>query len=197
MIEHTPTDTTEDTSEALGEEELESFKQRSISGALSYTARSVFLYGIGLVTAFILGSYFEPEQFAIYGIVTQLVGLLQFFSDVGLGPTLIQQHEKPSTRDYRVVFTGQQLLSWAIFGITVAIAATGVLQEQIGSAGNWILIALGASFPLSSLKTIPAIIIERELAFSKLVVPAIFEQILYNAILIYMVVNGAGVIAYA
>ncbi len=197
MIEKTAIDSTDDTSEALGEDDIEFFRERSIAGAVSYTMRSVLLYGIGLITAFVLGSYFGPEQFAIYGIVTQLVGLLQFFSDVGLGPTLIQQDAKPSTRDYRVVFTMQQLLSWVIFLATIGIAWSGVLDQNIGTAGSWILIALGASFPLSSLKTIPAIIIERKLDFSKLVIPAIFEQIVYNVLLIYLVVNGSGVIAYA
>jgi PST family polysaccharide transporter len=197
MINQTPTDTTEDSREAMGEEELEQFKQQSVSGAISYTARSILLYGVGLVTSFILGSYFGPEQFAIYGIVTQLVSLLQFFSDVGLGPALIQQKEEPSTRDYRVVFTAQQILSWIIFAITIVIVLSGWLEPKIGNAGHWILIALGASFPLSALKTVPANIIQRKLDFSKLVIPAIFEQLVYNALLIYLVVTGTGVIAYA
>ena len=90
------------------------FKQKSISGAMSYTLRSLFLYGIGIVTAAILSAYLTAIEFGIYGAVTQVIGLLQFVSSIGLGPALIQKHTDPATEDYQAVFTVQQILSWII-----------------------------------------------------------------------------------
>lgn len=190
-------DTTNDLVDALGEEEAQSFKRRSVSGAISYTIRSLFLYGIGLVTSLLLAAYLDAEAFGIYGLVTQIVSLLQFFSDVGFGPTLIQKKAEPTIEEYRVVFTAQQLLSWFIFACTVLLAVSGILTEKLTEAGIWVLLALGVSFPLSSLKTIPAIILERKLDFSRLVIPSIFEHLVYSAILMVMVISGAGVKAYA
>lgn len=194
----TPVDTTDDMHEALGEAEAQEFKKKSVSGAISYTVRSLFLYGIGVFTSLVLGAYLTADEFGIYGIVTQIVGLLQFFSDVGLGPALIQMKAEPSTHEYRVVFTVQQILSWFIFVAVMLIAFSGVVTPKIGTSGVWVLLALGISFPLSSLKIVPAITLERHLNFSKLVIPNIFEQVVYNAILIYLVVVLKwGVEAYA
>ncbi len=197
IMTQTATDTTDDLQEALGEVEAQEFKKRSVSGAISYTLRSLFLYGIGLVTAFILAAHLSVEAFGIYGIVTQIVGLLQFFSDVGLGPALIQKKTNPTLKEYRVVFTVQQLLSWLLFLAVALLATTGWLTPKLGIEGIWVLLALGFSFPLSSLKIVPAIILERKLEFSKLVTPSIFEQIVYNVVLVYLVLNGMGVMAYA
>ncbi|MEN8252819.1 MAG: oligosaccharide flippase family protein [Patescibacteria group bacterium] len=204
MINKTAIDTNPDSDEVLptietgmGEIEAKRFKKKSVSGAISYTLRSLILYGISMFTAVILAGYLSAEEFGVYGIVTQIVALLQFFSDIGLGYALIQQKNKPSLKEYRTVFTIQQILALLIFLTTVFIAMSGVMQEKVGIAGVWVLLALGASFPLSSLKVIPAIILERDLNFSKLIIPNVFEQLVYNAILIYMVINGKGVFSYA
>lgn len=192
-----PIDVTDDATEALDHSDITSFKKKSISGAISYTVRSLALYGVGLATSLILGGYLSVEEFAVYGIVTQVVGILQFFSDVGLGPALIQMKEAPTLKQYRLVFTVQQALSWLIFAIIAGIVFSGVLDQKIGSAGNWILLSLGFSFPLSSLKIIPAIKLERKLDFSKLVIPNIFEQLVYSILLVWLVIGGYGVISYA
>lgn len=190
-------DVTDDSSEARSQLP-EDFRQKSISGAISFTLRSLFLYGIGIVTAAILGAYLTAVEFGIYGLVTQVVGLLQFFSSVGLGPALIQKDEEPDAKDYQAVFTVQQLLSWLIVLAAVLLVMAGIWQEKLGTAGQWVLLALAFSFPLDTLRIIPAIILERKLDFSKLVIPNIFEQLVYNAVLLYLVVIAKqGVLAYA
>jgi len=50
---------------------------------------------------------------------------------------------------------------------------------------------------LATIKTIPSVILERKLDFSKLVVPQILEQIVFQGTLIYMVLQGYGLISYA
>lgn len=196
MPQLTATDTTDDVQEALGED-LQSFKRRSVSGAISYTLRSLVLYGIGAVTALILSAILSIEDFGIYSLVTLIVGLLQHFSDIGLGPALIQKKTHPTTTEYRTTFTLQQLLSWSIFALVIGISRLPSLQNKIGTDGVWVLIALGFSIPLASLKTMPAIMLERKLDFSKLVIPNIAEQLVYNALLIFLAVKGFGVMSYA
>jgi O-antigen/teichoic acid export membrane protein len=187
-------DVVAETAEAL---EMQSFKKKSVSGAISYTLRSLVLYGIGLVTSLILSAYLSVVDFAVFGLVTQIIGLLQFFSDVGLGPALIQKKEEPTIAEYRLVFTVQQMLSWFIFLIVFGLALSGVLTPKIGSAGVMVLLSLGLAFPLSSLKVIPAIMLERKLDFSKLVIPNIAEQLVYNVLLVWLVLGGYGIKAYA
>lgn len=183
--------------ETLSSDKLKDIKKKSVSGAISYFIRTLLLQGIGLVSIFILSSYFSPEDFGIYGFVIQIIGILIFFSDVGLAASLIQKKTPPTQTDYRSAFTIQQILSWIIMGIILIILSTGFVQNKTGETGKWILLALGISFPLATFKTIPSVILERNLDFSKLIIPQIFEQIAFHGILIYLALTGSGSIAYA
>jgi len=198
MINITAIDTTDDLTDALPEQDLEKFKKRSISGATSYMLRSLFLYSVGLVTAVVLGNYLSPAEFGTYGIVTQIIALLQFVATIGLGPALIQKKVDPSLKEYRVVFTTQQFLSWLLFISVVLIIQIPSVALKIGSEGIWVILALAISFPLDSLRIISAIKLERKLDFSKLVIPTIIEQLIYNAVLLICVmVFDLGVLSYA
>jgi len=183
--------------EQLRTEALKSIKKKTVAGALSYFIRTIVLQGIGIVSVVVLSSYFTPEDFGIYGLVIPIVGLLTFFSDVGLAASLIQKKKEPSIVDYKTAFTVQQLLSWLILAIVFIVLATGTVQAKAGSTGAWILLSMGIAFPLASLKTIPSIILERKLNFSKLVLPQILEQLVFNGILIALAISGSGAIAYA
>jgi O-antigen/teichoic acid export membrane protein len=90
----------------------------------------------------------------------------------------------------------QQILSWIIFLITVGVFITGAIEPKVGREGAFVLLALGFSFPLASLKTIPSVLLERKLEFSKLVFPQIVEQLVYNGLLIYFAMQGQGVNSY-
>ncbi len=192
----TSQDTTPDLDEALGELELKQIKQRSVIGAISYVGRTAVLQGIGLVATLLLSAFFSPEDFGVYGIVTQIIGLLIFFSDIGLAAALVQKKTTPSLKEYRTAFTVQAILSWLIVAVVGVIIATGLVQQKTGQVGVWILISLALSFPLATLKTIPSIMLERELDFSKLVIPQIFEQIAFYGILIYFAWQRHGAMSY-
>ena len=178
-------------------ETLQSIKKKSVAGALSYFARTIILQGIGLASVMVLSWYFTPEDFGIYGLVIPVVGILTFFSDVGLAASLIQKKSKPTKTDYITAFTVQQLLSWVIVGVVLLILSTGKIQAKTGITGQWILLSLAIAFPLASLKTIPSFILERKLDFSKLVIPQILEQLTFNGILIFLAIKGSGAVSYA
>jgi PST family polysaccharide transporter len=178
------------------EEHLRRVKRQSVNGAASYFLRTFFLQGIGLASAIILSAFLAPEEFGIYGFVIQIIGLLTFFSDIGLSARLIQQKNEPSLVEYRTAFTLQQLLSWLIMAIVGVVIVSGLVTSKVGMVGNYILLVLGLSFPLATFKTISSIMLERELQFSKLVVPQILEQLVFHGLLIYLAWNGMGATAY-
>lgn len=171
-------------------------KKKTLRGAASILGRHVFINLIAFVASTILSAYLTPEEFGIFGIVTQIIALLIFFSDFGLAATLVQSKNEPTLEDYRTAFTIQQGLSWLIFLVTILIASSGLLAAKTGSVGNWILLSLGLSFPLASLKTISSIKLERELEFSKIVIPQIVEQLLFYPILVAGAVMGYGALSY-
>lgn len=179
------------------QEFLSNVKKRSVTGAASYFARTLVLQGLGFVSILILSAFFQPEDFAVYGIVLPIISLLAFVSDIGLAAALVQKKAEPSSTDYQVAFTVQQILAWMIFALAIVLVKTGFVAAKTGSAGNWILLSLAFSFPLATLKTIPSIMLERRLDFSKLVLPQIVEQATFHLILIILAWRGSGVIAYA
>lgn len=196
MIQENPIDVTDELEEALSDQEIKKIKSKSVGGAVAYFSKTILIQAIGLASAFVLSWYFQPEDFAVYGFVTQIIGLLIFFSDVGLAATLIKKAQEPTKADYQSTFTLQQILSWSIFAITLLIYFTGSVQRRFGLAGGFMLLSLGISFPLASFKTISSIILERKLEFSKLIIPQIFEQIAFNGLLIYLAWKGLGAMAY-
>ncbi|MCF6184045.1 MAG: oligosaccharide flippase family protein [Bacteroidales bacterium] len=195
MVNITSADTTDEVQEVgeLNQADLDEIKSKSVAGAASYFARTILLNLIGIATSIVLSFYLSVEDFGVYGYVIQFIGILTFFSDIGLAASLIQMKATPSLSDYRTTFTVQQVLSWLIFITTLVIAKSNLVNGD----AIWILLALGISFPLASFKTISAIKLERKLDFSKLVVPQIIEQLVFNGLLIFMVMSGYGVISYA
>lgn len=197
-------DTTQDLDDALpseenslNEAELAAIKRKSVSGVISFMLRTGFLQGIGLVAQAILTGYFVSEDFAIFGFIIQIISLLTFFSDIGLASALIQKKAEPTTTDYRSAFTVQFLLSVLIVLISLGLIASGLITSKTGPAGAWILLALSVSFPLATLKLVPSIILERQLNFNRKVIPDIFEQVVFQSVLIFLVLSNFGVIAYA
>lgn len=172
-------------------------KRKSVRGAASYLARTVVLNGISFVAMLYLAAELSAAEFGTYGIVTQFVGLLVFFSDIGLASALIQKKETPSRQDLVTSFTVQQILAWLIVAFSIVVIQANWIGYKTGPVGNYILLALALSFPLAGLKTIPSILLERKLEYSKLVVPQIVETLVYNVVLVSMVWQGAGAQAFA
>lgn len=197
MINYTAADTTDETQELLTDEELQIIKHKSVAGAVSFFGRTLFLNVLGIVAALILSAYFTPDDFGIYGFVTQIIGLLIFFSDIGLAASLVQQKAEPTLEQYRAAFTIQQILAWIIVILSVAVIATGIVEDKTGITGVFILVSLALSFPITSFKTISSIILERKLEFSKVVIPQIVENVVFYGVLIFMAIRGMGAIAYA
>ena len=56
--------------------------------------------------------------------------------------------------------------------------------------------ALGLSLLLSSLKTIPSVLIERKLEFQKLVLPQILENLAYNLVAVFLAWKGFGITSF-
>lgn len=188
----------DDTSEeSISDLERQQIKRKSVSGAISFLLRTAVLQVVNIFAAVKLSEFLSPEDFGIYGYVTQIIGLLVFFSDVGLAAALVQKREEPTVTDYRTAFTVQQVLSWLIVACVLLVSQFGWIQDKVGFSGILILLALAISFPLASLKTIPSIILERRLEFNKLVLPQIIEQLLFQGVLLLLLWRGMGVIAYA
>lgn len=172
---------------------LETVKTRAIKGVAVLTGRTFFLSLISLVATGLLGAFLSESQFGVFFIVSAIVNFLAYFSDVGLAASLIQKKEKISEDDLKTTFTIQQGL--VIILLLILFLLSPVFQKiySLSFDGKLLLYALGVSLLLSSLKTIPSVLLERELNFSKLVIPQVLESICYQLVAVYFAWRGFGI----
>lgn len=175
---------------------MATIKKRSIAGVVALTSRTFFLQIINFVSMFLLTVFLAPEIFGIFFVVTAVVNFLNYFSDIGLAAALIQKKEKLTQEDLKTTFTIQQGL--VIFLVILAFFGSSWFAGFYGlsSAGLLLFKALVISFFLSSLKTIPSVLLERKLDFNRLVIPQIGETILFNLVAVFLAWKGAGVTSF-
>jgi O-antigen/teichoic acid export membrane protein len=175
---------------------LELVARKSIKSIFALVSRTFFIQVLGVVASFILTIYLSPADFGVFFIVSSFVVFLNYFSDIGLAASLIQKKEEPTEKEYKNAFTVQQLLVFVIIIPSFLISPLIADFFNIENQGIFLLYAFLISFLLSSLKTIPTVILERKLDFHKLVVPQIAENVVYNLALIFLAVGGYGVTSF-
>lgn len=172
---------------------LEAVKARAVKGVAILTGRSFFLQLLSFLAFILLGIFLEPEQFGVFIVVSAIINFLRYFSDIGLAAALIQKKEKVEEADLKTTFTIQQGLVLLVLAILVLI--TPVLEGvySLSFEGKLLLYALGISFFMSSLKTIPSILLERKLNFSKFVIPELLENVVYQFSVVFLAWQGFGI----
>lgn len=181
----------------MDELDLAAIKKRSVVGVIALTSRTFFLQMVNFVAIFLLTIFLAPEVFGVFFVVSAAVNFLTYFSDIGLAAALIQKKEKISNEDLYTTFTIQQGL--VILLVVISLIASPYLAAfyRLGSPGLWLFRALIISFFLSSLKTIPSVILERKLDFNRLVIPQLVETVLFNLVAVFLAWKGAGITSFS
>lgn len=167
--------------------------KRSLTGVVTLVSRSFFIQGLNFVTFFILTIVLSPAIIGIYTLATSILGVLGYFSDIGLAAALVQKKEEVLEKDLSTTFYLQQLL--IIIISVLAVIAGGFVQRfyRLNGEGLWLYYVLIFSFLISSLKTIPSILLERVLRFDKLVIPQVVEAIFFDCIAVTFALLGWGI----
>jgi O-antigen/teichoic acid export membrane protein len=176
--------------------DLELVARKSIKSVFALISRTFLIQILGIVASFILTIYLSPADFGVFFIVSSFVVFLNYFSDIGLAASLIQKKEQPTLADYRTAFTVQQILVLCIVLPAILLSHPIAQFFNIDNQGIYLFFAFLISFILSSLKTIPTVMLERKLDFHRLVVPQIAENLVYNLALIIMAIGGFGVTSF-
>lgn len=193
MASHTEGEHLDPTSEIT----LEAVKQRAVRGIVVLTGRTFLLSALSLIATGLLTVFLEPSEFGVFWIVSAVVNFLAYFSDIGLAAALIQKKEKVDSSDLKTTFTVQQIMVLAL--LVILFFATPFLLKfySLSFDGKLLLYALGISLFMSSLKTIPSILLERELEFGKLVIPQVLENLVYNLVAVFLAWKGFGIRSFA
>jgi len=176
--------------------DLAQVKKRSVAGVVALTSRTFVIQIISFAATLLLTILLAPEIYGIFFLVSSVVNFLTYFSDVGLAAALIQKKTKLVRADLVTTFTIQQSL--VILLLILLFSLTPYIRNFYGmsSAAIYLMWAFGISLFLSSLKTIPSVLLEREIQFNKLIIPQIAETLVFNFVAVYFAWIGYGVTAF-
>lgn len=173
-----------------------SIRGKALAGIVALTSRTFLLQLIAFSATFLLTIFLSPAVFGIFYVVSAMISFLGYFSDIGLAAALIQKKEALTREDLVTTFTIQQIL------VALAVLVALLVSPSIGKwysldeQGMWLYRALAFAFLLSSLKTIPSILLERKLAFSKLIIPQILETVGFYLTAVVLARLGYGVTSF-
>ena len=176
--------------------DLQIVAKKSVQGIFALVSRTFLVQILSIVSNFVLTVYLEPSMFGVFFVVSAINVFLAYFQDIGLAALIIQKKTEPTKHELRTTFTIQQALVVGIV-ITVLFFSKEITEHfHLNQEGLYVLYAYLFSFVLSSLKTIPTVLLERRLNFQKLVVPEIAEGLVYSISLIIFAVMGFGVTTF-
>lgn len=180
----------------MEEIDIATVTRRSIHGIFALVSRTFFIQIVGFVTNFLLTIFLSPSIFGVFFVVSAFVAFLSYFSDIGLAAALIQKKEEIKEKDLQTTFTIQQIMVLTV--VIIGLLLSGAIGDfyKLNSEGVFLFRAFIIAFFLSSLKTIPSIILERNLRFDKLVIPQIVETIAFNLVVLVLAVKGFGITSF-
>jgi len=187
----------EDHLDPTAELTLDIVKKRAVKGVLALTGRTFFLRMIGVVALGFLWAYLTQYEFGVFLVVSAIVNFLSYFSDIGLAAALIQKKETPTNIDLKTTFTVQQTL--VLFSLLILYLVSPVVARthSLTMEGVTLLYALGIAFFISSLKSIPSVLLERKLEFGKFIIPQVLEEVVYYLCVVFFAWRGLGITSFS
>lgn len=176
--------------------DLELIKKKAISGVVTFTLRTFFIQVFTFVATFILTIIISPSIFGVFFVVSAFINLFVYFSDIGLAAALIQKKEELTKEDLSTTFTIQQVIVISLVVIGLVFSSKIALFYHLDAKGLMLLRALILSLFLSSLKTIPSILLERKLNFTRLVIPQVAENIVFYTTAVILALSGYGISSF-
>lgn len=176
--------------------DVKTVSKRSVNSILALASRTFLLQSLNFVTFLIISVVLSAGQLGIYTAVVAIQRVVSFLTDFGLGAALVQKKEELKREDLITTFTLQSVITLAIFLIFLIFLGQIKSFFNLDNSGTRLLLALVFTIFLSSFKTIPSILLERKINFSRLVMPQIGESIVFNVVLIVLVLNNFGIDSY-
>lgn len=176
--------------------DIELIKKRAISGVVTFTLRTFFIQIFTYIAVFILTIILDDATYGIYVFVSALINIFIYFSDVGLAAALIQKKDELTQNDLKTTFTVQQIIVGTLVLIGLLLSSKIASFFNLDHQGLTLIRVLIFSLFLSSLKTIPSILLERKLNFTRLVVPQIAENVVFYTIAVILSISGFGIASF-
>lgn len=175
---------------------MSTLKHNSIKSLGFLFFQSGYSAVLGLITNLIITALAAKEVFGIYATTLATITIFNYISDIGLAGALIQKKEI-SDKDLRTVFTVQQIIITTL--VCVGFLLTPFVRSfyAIPSEAVHLYWAVLGGFFISSLKTIPSVLLERSVRFPAIVQVQIVENTLFYFIVSLGMIFGLNLYSFA
>jgi O-antigen/teichoic acid export membrane protein len=162
---------------------------------VSSAAWTYLTYGLSKATTFVttavLARLLLPEQFGVVGFALTVMSFLDAVRDLGLGPALIQRREEVDKAADTAFWLNimSNILMWTA-AMAISPFAARFFHEPLIII---ILPVLSFSFVVSSVGGTHDALLQREMAFSRRIIPAVGESIVKGVVSIAIALTGGNV----
>jgi len=167
-------------------------KEKAFAGISALVLRNFLRQPISFISFFFFSFFLKKWELGVYWAVSEIIGFLGYFSDIGLAAALIQKKEKPDVKEVRTTFTIQQIIVLILIVVTILLLPFLQQRFDFDQPGKYLLLALLFGFFTSSLQTIPTVYLERKLQFKKLALVDLVEQIAFSGLAVFLAWRGMG-----
>lgn len=166
---------------------------RGAVATVQLTLRAVLVRGLSLVTTLVLARLLSPVDFGVFAIVSFTIWLFMMLGDLGLGAALVQSEQEPTHDQLAAVWTSQKVLA-AVCIAAVWMAAPLVSWSVPGLPADtpWMLRILSLGLIPVSLRTLPSVMLERQMRFGPLAASEVLAQTAFCATAISLAAFGFG-----
>src|SRR5688572_27229259 len=171
----------------------DTLQQRTARGAVLASGLTIFQRLVTIPASIVLARVLDPADFGIYAIVAFIAAFFSTFSNIGFGAALIQQREQPSRLDLTTAFTAQLALVSTFVTVGFFLAEPIVDFYDMRPDGVWLIRVLLLSLPIMLLRTIPALLLEREMLYGRLGIIEAAETLSFYATAAIMALLQFGV----
>lgn len=144
-----------------------------------------------IVTMAVLARLLTPEEFGIVGFATLVVAYLAVLKDLGMGAALIQRRERVTEATETVY--AMNLILGAVLTVLTILAAPFVAAFFREPLVTPLLRVLSFTFVLESLGSLPLVLLRRDLAFRRKLVPDVGRSLVKGIVSIGAAATGFGV----
>ncbi len=177
--------------------DIQEIKQKTTKNVLFLSFRNIGIQAVSTLGFFILTILLGTGEVGLFAIVAESVGILGYFSDIGLAGALIQKKDEVEKKDLQTTFVIQQILVILSLVVISFVFQKLRLTKSYGPKETWIFISLCFSFFAASLKTIPSVMLERKLNFKLISTIDIIENISFYFVAVIFALWGFGAYSYA
>src|SRR3990167_302799 len=164
---------------------------------VTLVSRSFVIQIISTIGFFLLTVFLGRPEIGLFIAVNDLVSILGYFSDIGLAASLIQKKARVTLTDLRTTFTLQQILVVVLLSLSLSLSQFLFSYYHVSGSSTWLFYSLLTAFFLASLKTIPSVVLERQLQFRTLAAVEVAETIIFYLVAVVLAWQGRGVTSYA